>query len=248
LRFYRGHCVFSDTLRCRESAFFYRQPVPAGTDADIFNPAGEILPWWSVFSGIFLTDRRNIMPNWCHNRVTICADHTADFADLKTLVGSVDHPFDFQKIKPMPESLNIEAGSCEIGYRAMYGDYQGLLNYPWISRYHVKTREQLVNLLNRIHPEYLEKADLYKKNRDEYGHLNWYSWRLANWGTKWAVPAEDIHIMDETEDFMELEFDTAWSPADGIHQAVIDLIDQHNLSASISWFYDEPGMAMAGYL
>jgi len=187
------------------------------------------------------------MPNWCHNRVTLSASNADHFALLRGMIGSKDYPLDFQKILPMPESLNIEAGSCELGYRAMYGDYQGMLNYPWISKHHVKTREQLINLLWRILPETIEKADLYKKNMDEHGHLNWYGWRIANWGTKWPVPAEDI-VVSETEDYMVLEFDTAWSPAEGIHQKIIELIDEHNLAATISWFYDEPGMAMAGYL
>jgi len=188
------------------------------------------------------------MPNWCHNRVTLSASNADHFALLRGMIGSKDYPLDFQKILPMPESLNIEAGSCELGYRVMYGDYRGMLNYPWIRKHHVKSRVQLCNLLWRIQPETMEKADLYKNNMDKYGHLNWYSWRIANWGTKWEVPAMDITVVTETEDHMVLEFDTAWSPADGIYQKIVELIDEHNLAATISWFYDEPGMALAGYL
>lgn len=187
------------------------------------------------------------MPNWCHNRVTLSGD-AEDLLKLKSVIGSDDNPLDFDKIMPMPESLSIEAGSKELGYRAVYGDWQGLLNYSWIAEHHIQTREELINFFRRKYPDYLEAAEVYKKNMDEYGHLNWYSWRLANWGTKWPIGPDDLVIVCNEDDFMQLEFDTAWSPADGIHEKIQEIIHEQELSCSITWFYDEPGMCMAGYL
>ena len=60
------------------------------------------------------------MPNWCHNRVTLSGE---DLPRLKALIGTDDYPLDFNEVMPMLESLNIEAGSKEIGYRAVYGDF-----------------------------------------------------------------------------------------------------------------------------
>jgi hypothetical protein len=186
------------------------------------------------------------MPNWCHNRVTLSGD-AEDLSQLKPLIGSEDHPFDFNKIMPMPESLNIEAGSKELGYQAVYGDWRGLLNYSWIPDY-IETQQELINYFWRKHPDLLEMAEIYKENRDKYGHLNWYSWRLANWGTKWPIGPDDLLVVIDSEDCMQLEFDTAWSPADGIHEKVQEIINEQGLSCSITWFYDEPGMCSAGYL
>ena len=69
----------------------------------------------------------------------------------------------------------------------------------------------------------------------------WYDWNNANWGTKWDTDAECDHL--ESNCF-ECEFETAWSPAEGIFYA---LREQYP-DVEISWFYDEPGMQVAGYL
>ncbi len=77
------------------------------------------------------------------------------------------------------------------------------------------------------------------------GHQDdrWYSWRLANWGTKWD--AYDIQILTEQGDQdLEVAFNTAWSPPEGIVAAL--RIQYPDLS--LSWFYDEPGCEIAGYL
>ena len=76
----------------------------------------------------------------------------------------------------------------------------------------------------------------------------WYNWRLANWDTKWDACDVDI----EEERYGELnklecftaEFDTAWSPPEAICHALREMFPD----VSISWFFDEPGMEVAGYL
>ena len=50
--------------------------------------------------------------------------------------------------------------------------------------------------------------------------------------------------MDEDPDQFEVEFNTAWSPPEAICHA---LREQYP-DVSISWFYDEPGCEIAGYL
>ena len=71
----------------------------------------------------------------------------------------------------------------------------------------------------------------------------WYSWRLANWGTKWDAYEVDIDD-SELEYGFEVTFDTAWSPPEAICYAIKEQFDD----LSVSWFYDEPGMEVAGYL
>ena len=71
-------------------------------------------------------------------------------------------------------------------------------------------------------------------------------WRVSNWDTKWDACDVDIkeeRYEDELESFTA-EFDTAWSPPEAICLALRDMFPD----LSISWFFDEPGMQVAGYL
>ena len=71
----------------------------------------------------------------------------------------------------------------------------------------------------------------------------WYDWRNQNWGTKW-----DAYSMEIDDDSMpngfEVEFETAWAPPEEICNAIREQFDD----LCVSWFYDEPGCEIAGYL
>ena len=58
---------------------------------------------------------------------------------------------------------------------------------------------------------------------------------------KWDINAQDIR--DDNE-FITLEFETAWGPPEGVFYHIKDNFPH----LDISWFYNEPGMEMAGYL
>ena len=70
----------------------------------------------------------------------------------------------------------------------------------------------------------------------------WYDWRIQNWDTKWD--AYDVVVTDDDPESVEIEFNTAWSPPEAICHA---LREQYP-DVSVSWFYDEPGCEIAGYL
>ena len=70
----------------------------------------------------------------------------------------------------------------------------------------------------------------------------WYDWRVQNWDTKWDC--YDVVVTDDDPECAEIEFNTAWSPPEAICHA---LREQYP-DLSISWFYDEPGCEIAGYL
>ena len=70
----------------------------------------------------------------------------------------------------------------------------------------------------------------------------WYDWRVQNWDTKWD--AYDVEVTDDDPEQLEVEFNTAWAPPEAIcHKLREDYPD-----IAISWFYDEPGCEIAGYL
>ena len=71
----------------------------------------------------------------------------------------------------------------------------------------------------------------------------WYNWRCQNWGTKWDAYSMEIDEVDMPHGF-EVTFETAWSPPEEVCNAIREQYDD----LSISWFYDEPGCELAGYL
>ena len=70
----------------------------------------------------------------------------------------------------------------------------------------------------------------------------WYDWRVQNWDTKWD--AYDVSIDDDDIEQLEISFNTAWSPP----EAICNQIREDYPDVSVSWFYDEPGCEIAGYL
>ena len=70
----------------------------------------------------------------------------------------------------------------------------------------------------------------------------WYDWRIQNWDTKWDC--YDVVVTDEDPENTEIEFNTAWSPP----EAICSALREQYPDVSITWFYDEPGMEIAGYL
>ena len=70
---------------------------------------------------------------------------------------------------------------------------------------------------------------------------SWWDWRVQNWGTKWNSYNEVI--TEEEDDYVIYTFDTAWSPP----EPIIFALREKFPDVSISAFFDEPGMQMAGY-
>ena len=78
----------------------------------------------------------------------------------------------------------------------------------------------------------------YKK---EHGSDNWYDWRVQNWGTKWN--SYSCFLEEEEDDYVVYTFNTAWGPPTGVIEALREQCPDFSISA----FYDEPGMEIAGY-
>ena len=70
----------------------------------------------------------------------------------------------------------------------------------------------------------------------------WYDWRVNHWGTKWDC--YDVEVTDDDPDQLEVEFNTAWSPP----EAICNELREQYPDLAVSWFYDEPGCEIAGYL
>lgn len=148
--------------------------------------------------------------------------------------------FDFNKLIPMPESLNVESGSTEdvaieavlrkIGKRR-YGflckNYGLMSDEEYEKRKHGKTDEEL------------EKIGLqYISNKILYGHTTWYDWHCENWGTKWN--SYDNEQVDEDT----LEFSTAWSMLEPIMLKLSEMFPDIQIQ---HWWADEDMGCNTGY-
>lgn len=154
------------------------------------------------------------MPNWVRTRLTFNGEQNrvAEIKELVKTTGKDDegndytNEFDFNKVIPMPEELNIPSSS--------YGD-RGM-KYLLLNAKHTilwsdddrsfiesmkKQKEEDPDLFN----ESIELGKKYLNNISKYGHTTWYSWRIEHYGTKWGA-CEVEWISDNC-----VEFETAWS-------------------------------------
>jgi len=158
------------------------------------------------------------MPNHCHNRVTVYSDNTEDVAKIKQIFKDENC---FTQIIPEPDWANTPLMSKDM---PRYGG------------------EVAKGSLGEL-PQYVEdpwKRLVFKST----GRTDdrWYDWRLQNWDTKWDC--YDVEVTDDDPSQLEVEFKTAWSPP----EAICNELREQYPDVTISWFYDEPGCEIAGYL
>ena len=163
------------------------------------------------------------MPNHCHNRVTFypSGDNTDSSLDqIETIKDIFTGESVFTQIIPEPDWANTPL---------MSSDVKGI----------VYDRGKVGEL-----PQYVENPfkRLVFKSTDRTDD-RWYDWRIHNWDTKWD--AYDVEVVDPDPENMEITFNTAWSPPEAICHA---LREKYEDTVAISWFFDEPGCEIAGYL
>ena len=132
----------------------------------------------------------------------------------KVVKALVDHRLDFMKIYPYPKDLDIVAG------RSGADDS----------------------------PEQKALVAAEESNLKKYGYKNWYDWCVSEWGTKWNAGGSDnadmqIDFDEDGDDSIALfQFDTAWAPALGVLQKLMDTHPE----LSIECRYHEPGVGFFG--
>lgn len=132
--------------------------------------------------------------------------------DLLKSVKGEDSVLNFNRIIPMPESLNIECGSrTDRGLKA-YKDFvyvytfagteeKDLMNIP-------KEKEAaFLRVRQDIRRDEWELGKAAFQNERKYGAPTWYEWARQSWGTKWSAYNAEI-VEDNT-----IMFNTAWSRA-----------------------------------
>ena len=180
------------------------------------------------------------MPNWVKNRIiTGNRDLTEKLIEkYGTLAGDEDTKsmqFDFNKVIPMPEDLQIEFSTKSDNALSLYltkvspyvdyfGDIKDKLSYDEFNDIKKNISKHLMcnhcvtideNSLPKVLEKYNDELDSMFKlgerqvsNIMKYDAVNWYDWSINNWGTKWN--SESLEVDDRKQ---TLSFETAWDPA-----------------------------------
>ena len=154
------------------------------------------------------------MPNHCYNRVQLSNNAENDSKQFDELVAKFESQTPYAEILPRPDFSKIKNEDGEL---------------PVVHE-HKNDKGEVI----------FTTSEFPSGKSDD----RWYDWSINNWGTKWD--AYDFCGADVEKEFgtATFEFNTAWGPADGIYQYIVD----HYPAEDISWFYDEPGCELAGYL
>ena len=207
------------------------------------------------------------MPNYVTNIVNI--NGPADQKErLLEQIAFDGHPgtFDFNKVIPMPDGLNLTEGSIT---GTAIDAYLSVMNPDNRSELIPEERITAGEFLSAMRDakacrggyytpnawlsdkEILEHSgredaktpeDLvrlgkqYLTNYREHGAPTWYDWSINNWGTKWNNDPETPVVDQETG---TLHFDTAWSMPEPIF---VELSRQHpELTFDVSWADEDIG-------
>ncbi len=207
------------------------------------------------------------MPNWTTNRVTF-EGTSEELGKVKTLLkthltteeGEDDQLFDFNKVIPMPESLDMEDGS-PIPYKIITYLTDGLsydasnldsrnkkdqeLKKTW-KKYSLKThwlagktiQQAFVTAKTMFKTEAeIEKAAIdgkqYLDNIDKYDCLTWYDWCYREWGTKWNACNVEL---EENEDGLTYWFRTAWAEPQPVMEKLASMFPK--IQIEHCWLYE----------
>ena len=154
------------------------------------------------------------MPNWVRTRLTFNGEQSR-IDELKAFVKSETKDesgelhtnlFDFNKVVPMPEELNIESGSSgDWGMRYLLLNAKSSFLWTDDDRSFMERMEkQKEENPDRFNND-VELGKKYLNNISKYGHTTWYEWHCSNWGTKWN--ACEVDWVNDNQ----VEFETAWS-------------------------------------
>lgn len=160
------------------------------------------------------------MPNQVMNHISLYGDPEKIRSLLEEVkyddvgIGSVD----FNKLIPMPSSLDIESGTRTKSGMDAYLKFveaytaglsaqdaqKALENIP------VESEQAYLRQRKDINLDKWELGKAAWNNIRQYGSPTWYEWCINHWGTKWNAYGYDEGKLDYQDGDM-LEFQTAWS-------------------------------------
>jgi len=170
------------------------------------------------------------MPNHVKNVITVENVTEKRFKQISEFVASEKQAFDFNKIVPMPEELNLEEGGANDFFKDLWKKFGGLIGCDpdpdadyndilhMMTAYELDAARRYIEGHGRkdgepmsdlsIVKEAMRRGYQYLRNREMYGGCEtWYGWCIENWGTKWNA----YYICEPEDEAFGWEFNTAWS-------------------------------------
>jgi len=89
-------------------------------------------------------------------------------------------------------------------------------------------------------PKQIELEQAEKRNLAQHGYRNWYDFCADQWGTKWDTDPYNAVELPADSNKVTFGFDTAWGPATGIYNALMDQ------GFAVRGHYYESSMAFCG--
>ena len=170
------------------------------------------------------------MPNHCHNRVTFYSDDTTAILKLHKVFS-----------RALENDDNTETTKTVFGEFIPEPDWTKVpLTENTVKEYSWDRSRGNVGELPVMSDDPMKGLHFPSTGIQDD---RWYNWRTHNWGTKWDAYSMEIDDTDMPHGF-EVNFETAWSPPEEVCYAIKEQYDD----LSMSWFYDEPGCEVAGYL
>lgn len=175
------------------------------------------------------------MPNWVQNDIYLYGEEK-DIKKVLELVKSDEYEFDFNKIIPMPKELEIDSSSNNELAIICYLSNKLTIPFEKLDKKYLKYVTNMFDnnwaatlYYDRL-PNRKEEFDmLYElgkiccNNIKTYGYIDWYKWRIENWGTKWN--ACEVYVCSNC-----ISFQTAWSVPDPILEAFAYICDKYNVA------------------
>lgn len=179
------------------------------------------------------------MPNWVETTIYFDGEEKDILKVLETIRGDKEHDeqsvFDFNKLIPMPECLQVESSSTSELALAYYTvkKFNRLPKTSW----HKDMQEVIKRVEKDIKvssEEILKFGKQLHDNIEAFGSKDWYDWCCRNWGTKWN--ACDCYLSATT-----LCFQTAWAWPEPVMCKLAVLCAKHNVSFDGEWADEDMG-------
>ena len=152
--------------------------------------------------------------------------------------------FDFEKVIPMPESLNVVSGTMEgVAVEAAIRKAASVAEHRFSGPKFVfsMTDAEYKDWLGRCTETEDELCKLglqYIQNMVLYGAPTWYDWCIEHWGTKWNA-YENEQIDKDT-----IVFETAWSAPEPVMAQLAKMYPNAEIE---HWWADEDMGSNTGY-
>lgn len=144
------------------------------------------------------------MPNWCYNYGTISKTANSVGLIFQQLAKPKDRSKWFGNVLPIPPEMHLGIGSTSgnpaymsVEWLEENSDFQGDFGHFSPNKYDAKRMDFSPS------QEYLQYLT------QKFGATNWYGFNLKNYGCKWDVSLDDIHV---DGDSIEFYFNSPWGP------------------------------------